>query len=150
MIKNISIILFLLATANIYAQPANKHKEKIKVFKVGFITNQLDLSDKEAQAFWPIYNQYEKDRKKLRKNRIKKSDVETMSDQQLSSLLREMIEKQEQVVALRSQLIEQLKPILPLKKIVKLQIAERQFKKEILRHMNKGQKHKKSRDIPKE
>ena len=33
-------------------------KEKIKALKVAHITNELDLTSKEAQQFWPIYNEF--------------------------------------------------------------------------------------------
>ena len=51
---------------------AQKHdKEKIKALKVAHITEQLDLTAKEAQAFWPVYNANEEAHYKLRDNKVK-------------------------------------------------------------------------------
>jgi hypothetical protein len=33
--------------------------EQFKSQKIAFITEKLNLTPKEAQAFWPVYNQYE-------------------------------------------------------------------------------------------
>ncbi len=35
--------------------------EKIEAAKVAFITKELSLTPKEAQQFFPVYNQYQKD-----------------------------------------------------------------------------------------
>ena len=38
--------------------PRRPTGELIDVYKTGFITRRLNLTTKEAQDFWPIYNQY--------------------------------------------------------------------------------------------
>ena len=65
--KKILIPVFaLLLSVNLYAQKPNK--EKVKALKVAHITEQLDLTAKEAQAFWPVYNTNEEANDKLRDN----------------------------------------------------------------------------------
>ena len=67
--KNILILLILLISSNIYAQPPVKKaemKEKIKSLKISFITENLELTSEEAQQFWPVYNNYESRIIKLR------------------------------------------------------------------------------------
>ena len=41
--------------------------------KIAFITEKLSLTTKEAQSFWPIYNEYSQKIEKLRKT--KRSDL---------------------------------------------------------------------------
>ena len=52
-------ILTLFICFNAYSQRDGKMQERIKAQKVAFITERLDLSSKEAQKFWPIYNAFE-------------------------------------------------------------------------------------------
>lgn len=33
-------------------------KNKIEVLKMGYMTRELNLTPKEAQSFWPVYNNY--------------------------------------------------------------------------------------------
>ena len=40
--------------------------EKIQALKIAFITQKLDLSAAEAEKFWPIYNEYEREINTLR------------------------------------------------------------------------------------
>ncbi len=47
-------------------------KDKIKSLKIAFITERLDLSTKEAQTFWPIYNEYEEKGRRCAKKNVGK------------------------------------------------------------------------------
>lgn len=61
------ILLSLLAsTATIFAQapPENagaKKQEKIQSLYVAFITQKLELTAAEAQVFWPVHNEFDKE-----------------------------------------------------------------------------------------
>lgn len=48
------------------AQPT-EDKEKMQALFVFFVTRQLNLTPEDAQKFWPVYNQYEAESIKLRK-----------------------------------------------------------------------------------
>ena len=48
-------------------------KENVEALKVAFITRHLNLTIEEAQKFWPAYNAYFEDLKKVRKDN--KEDV---------------------------------------------------------------------------
>jgi hypothetical protein len=41
--------------------------ERLESAKIGFLTQKLDLSPREAEKFWPVYNQYQKELKALAK-----------------------------------------------------------------------------------
>lgn len=62
--KKFSIVIITLALClAASAQPADRGKvhEKMQAEKVAYITNELNLSPEEAQAFWPVYNQVQKE-----------------------------------------------------------------------------------------
>ncbi|MGG9961784.1 hypothetical protein [Ferruginibacter sp. SUN106] len=40
---------------------AAKKQEKLQALYVAFITNKLQLSESEAQAFWPVHNEFDKE-----------------------------------------------------------------------------------------
>jgi len=140
-IKHLGLLILLLATTVSFAQPTQKKKEKIKALKIGFITEHLELTPSESEKFWPIYNQFEADRHSLG-NRNSKPNIETMNDAELNQLLQNQLDRQEQIIALKRKLIQDLRPVLPLRKIVKLQFVERKFKRELLHRLgkNKGKK----------
>ena len=58
-------LLYILSVYLLLALPATAqdkaHFEKIEAAKVAFITKELNLTPKEAQQFFPVYNQYRKE-----------------------------------------------------------------------------------------
>ena len=41
--------------------PSDKKTQEIEALKVAFISRDLELTPEEAQKFWPVYNDYEKE-----------------------------------------------------------------------------------------
>ena len=143
LLKHLAIFFLLLATTVTFAQPGPK-KERLKALKIGFFTEHLELTSAESERFWPIYNKFEADTKAIRKNKPKKSEIEGMNDAQLEQLLTDFFKHQDQEVNLKRQLAQDLKGQLPIRKIVKLQFVERQFKRELL-HKIRNKQHRKGK-----
>lgn len=65
--KKLYMILLLgCFTVAVKAQDAepdlsDKKQQDIQALKVAFISKELELTPDEAQKFWPVYNQYEKE-----------------------------------------------------------------------------------------
>jgi len=54
--KKIILVLLIVCglTANSFAQKG----EKMQAIKVAYITREVNLTEDEAQKFWPVYNKY--------------------------------------------------------------------------------------------
>ena len=66
-------------------------QEKIKADKKLLVSENMQLTEKEAKAFWPVYDSYQKDLGKLNERLIKLIDeyaqsYETMTDQAAQGL----------------------------------------------------------------
>lgn len=61
--------LAIMPCMTLMAQPPEKKKTLEAVF-VAYVTRQLNLTPEEAQKFWPIYNQYDAESRKLQSNDI--------------------------------------------------------------------------------
>src|SRR5690606_914681 len=66
----ITACLFLLVTLTTQGQSRQERFEAIENQKTAYITKQLNLTPKEAQRFFPLYNQY---RNEIRSVKQKKS-----------------------------------------------------------------------------
>ena len=51
---------FSFAYAQADEQDAGKRAEKIQALYIAYITQQLNLTEAEAQKFWPLHKQYDK------------------------------------------------------------------------------------------
>jgi hypothetical protein len=144
-----TILLVLFAwSVSLVAQPPGGNKptpsgqERVKVLKVAFITEALNLTQEEAQLFWPIYNEYQDKRDvvraRLAENRKKvKEQAETLTPEELLKLADEEMALRQQDLDLQKEMHEKLKKVLPAKKLALLYVAEEDFKKELLEMLKK-------------
>ncbi|AXG71830.1 hypothetical protein KORDIASMS9_04088 [Kordia sp. SMS9] len=115
-----------------------KIREKIKKLRIAFFTENLDLTEEEAQQFWPVYNAYDDINHKLRiqeLNRIKRNikSNENMSETEATTILDRIQTIESQVYENGVNLIKKLREFLPAIKIIKLKKAERDFNKNLMK-----------------
>ncbi|MDA9339669.1 hypothetical protein N9Q68_01720 [Polaribacter sp.] len=123
------------------AQKRKEHKEKIKLLKISYLTEQLNLTSLEAEKFWPIYNKYTNN---INDYISKKSDA-IRKELKVVKTMDSIGEKKALLLFNFMQYLEgkrfketqnyylKLKSILPIKKILKLQIAEKEFGRKLMR-----------------
>jgi hypothetical protein len=142
--KKIVTILCILGCLNVMGQ-SNDRLERVKALKVAFITEKLDLSAKEAQVFWPIYNKYYDASDEIRKGQRKEYRQNVKKGEKLSDLGDEVSEKfvasflsaEENQLQLKKQLVTDLKPLISSKKVWKLIRAEDEFKQKMIEEYKK-------------
>jgi Spy/CpxP family protein refolding chaperone len=115
--------------------------KEIRSQRVAFISTRLDLTPEEAQAFWPVYNDYSAKKEQAMKQRLHDvfneggKDPMRVSEEEASNLIDEMINEQTRMASLEKEFVGQLRKIISAKKIIKLYSAEHDFKREILNTM---------------
>lgn len=62
----ISVSFLLMLSYFCIAQPPGSRQDNVEILKTAYITRQLNLSQEEAQLFWPVYNNYFAEVKKAR------------------------------------------------------------------------------------
>ncbi len=140
--KNIIFILLLAFTAAAVQAQDQAPKERIEALKISYITRALHLTPKEAQNFWPLYNEYQDKLEVLKKERRAATFEKWRKDRDLSD--REVEEALDQYLAynrkeleLQEEYIEKFKTVLPVKKVAQLIVAEERFKLVLLRELKK-------------
>lgn len=113
-------------------------KDKIKALKVAYITEHLELTSKEAQVFWPIYNKYEDQMNALREKewgeiRRKMRDMDSLSEKEASDLLTSYISLKGDQQKLDKDLYAQLSKALSAKKTFLLIKTEDDFKRQLIK-----------------
>ncbi|GAA3654192.1 sensor of ECF-type sigma factor [Flavivirga jejuensis] len=144
--KIILPILLFFFSLNILAQ---QQREKIKALKISFITEKLDLTEQEAQQFWPVYNNYDKITSKIKYQDIRsvrkeiRNNIDTMTDEKARNLITKLNEAEKTLHKHRMELSSKLLKIISPKKIILLKVAEEDFKRKILDHYKKKEHKKK-------
>ena len=140
----IMMALSLMLSAGLVAQ--DRGKERIKAYRTGYITQELDLSSKEAEKFWPVYNEYDKkifslrvDNMRNERRRIKElGGPEALNDTEASNTLNRMLSSEKEVAKTREDMYKALSKILDPPKLLKLYHAEMNFNKRLLSEYKKG------------
>lgn len=113
-------------------------QEQIESFKIAFFTKNLQLTPEESQAFWPLFNQFEREREKLRdKYNLRGKKLDLMSDAEVEDFVMGQVQMAEDMAKLRRDYVERFKEILPIRKVAKLQQVDTEFKKELLKEIQR-------------
>ena len=132
--------VFCLFTSFVIYGQVGQGREKIKTLKVAFITERLSLTSEEAQVFWPIYNEHEKNTQRIRrKERLeiqsKLMDMDLLTNAEANQLLDELIALEQEKQDLHIEFIDKISQVISPKKTLLLIKAEEDFKRRLLREM---------------
>ena len=118
--------------------------EMIKTKKIAFLTEALNLTSQEAQKFWPVYNELEKERYQLndKKRELEEKSEATkpgMTDAEFRKLATEIAATHGKEGHLVEDYNLKLLNILPAEKVVKLYRAEGKFRGYLMKEFRKIQ-----------
>ena len=132
--KTLIIVLSLFCFVNSYSQ----EDDDITSYKIAFITDRLDLSSKQAQVFWPIYNKHNKRYENLKKNTwspIKDglNKIDKLSEKEAEKLLEDYRLYKKKRLEYREDYIKELLTVISPKKVMQLKKADYDFNRELLK-----------------
>ena len=137
-------IAFFAFSGLVSAQPGPDApgNEKIEALKIAFITNKLKLTPEESQKFWPVFNQYETEKKQLRQSTIGtvkelKEDGD-FTNAEAEQAIAKYVEFKARDLELMKKYIAEFRKILPATKVAKLVTVEEHFKKMLMKQAQQG------------
>jgi len=140
--KNVVLLLMVMVSFIGISQNHKPKKEEIKAQKIAFLTTELNLTEKEAEKFWPIYNEYDAkmiaNRKAHRVLMKKLRNFDELGDDEAYSLSEELLKLEDERTQIRKDYLVKFSKVLGKKKGAKVFYAEEKFKRELLRKIRKG------------
>jgi len=145
LISLLSIFTVSVLVAQERRGPSPEILEKIKTEKISFFTSKLDLTSVEAQAFWPVYNEFEKKRFELQRQihqfeRMPDETITNLSETEIEKMTNNYIDSFEKEALLLKEYNKQFQKILTKKKVLMLYRTENEFRSHLIREYKKGQK----------
>lgn len=141
--KNFIFVFYslLLPAAPVFAQPGPK--KELEAQKVAYITQQLALTTPEAQAFWPLYNEYQQKRDNLKEEQRKlrksiKENFDSMSDKDVETFIDQELDIKQKELDLAKEFHKKMKAVLPMKKVALYYRAVEEFNKTLLDKVKSG------------
>ena len=145
--KIISVLISLalvagMARAQDKQEKKNGHdwREKVRAEQVAFITSELDLSESEAQAFWPVYNDVQKQRREAFKNAGQAFAAlqEGAEGKDADKLLDQYLAAKKAGEKIEADAVVRYKKVLPVSKVAKLLLAEEKFRQKQIHRLGQG------------
>lgn len=133
--------LSIFLSWSLTAQKTNQSREKIKSLKIAYLTEQLNLTSKEAEVFWPIYNAHDEKinalrfaiRKNLKNLREQFLDPNSVSEKKAKSSIDFKLKTDKKILQEQNEFIGKITKILGYKKTIQLQFAEMEFGRNLMR-----------------
>ncbi len=131
--------MLFLQTSNAQ-QTRSELANKIHTQRIAFFTDRMGITSDEAQKFWPIYNEYSEKKVKLltEKNRLTrfyKENSATMTENDIDITINKYVQSSKAETALFEEYSKKFRLVLPATKVMKLYIAEVEFKTQLLKQI---------------
>ena len=147
--KRVSIILMLFFISfGVFAQNRDAMK-KIESARIALITERLGLSPAQAEKFWPVYREYNLERKEIRQEFRKarqKVDMKNLTEEQSKLLVQKSIETKQKELNLEKEYSRRLSDVISTKQLFKLNSAEKDFQQMLLKRIQ-DQRQKQDQDL---
>jgi hypothetical protein len=133
--RHIILVILFIAPAMAFAQTDAK-KDKIDGLRADFIKKKVNLSTKESEAFWPLYNEMndklDAARKTFKSQYNDKTNYDFATDKEAEAYLYAQLLLKQKEYELYKEYYDKFKKILPVKKVAALQRAEEEFRKKLV------------------
>lgn len=106
-------------------------RDKVRAEQVAHITSDLDLTEAEAQKFWPVYNDVQAKRREVYKGSFEamkslKEKIDAKAD--VSNELDKYLEAKKNIEEFDRNAVKEYKRVLPTEKVAKLILSEEKFR----------------------
>lgn len=133
---------FMLTSANAANNSQGDWKQRIMSEKIAFLTIEMGITPAEAQAFWPVYNQVDKERDQAMREvfqsfkALEDAVSAGKSEKEISKLLDTYLDALEQQGKIESQASAKYEKVLSVEKLAKLYVGEEKFRRQQVRRLH--------------
>jgi len=142
----IFIYLMALSLSVISQRPEQGDLKKIEAARIALITERLELTPEQAEKFWPIYREFDKQRKEIgleyhttRKN----FDPNQATEEENKKMLELANSVKEQQLKLEQEYAQRLLKVITPRQLNNLRRAESDFKEMLLKRIRSGRMNRK-------
>ena len=141
--KGLILITIVLTFTNMRLHAQNPNLEKFSTYKIGFFTKKMNLTSQEAEKFWPVYNDFQKQKNLIQRDKIMlirdfNQNESALNDSQLTEMGDRLIKNISDETSLAVAFHKKIRELLPPAKVLKYYQAENQYKIQLLRELQEN------------
>lgn len=135
------LVLLMPAFTGIMAQQTDKQfVNKIQTQRIAFFSQRMGITPAEAEKFWPVYNEYTQKKNTIvaEKNKLTKfysTNSATMTENDVDVVIQKYVSLSKQETDLFEEYNKKFRSFLPAQKVMKLYLAEFEFKEWLLKQI---------------
>ncbi len=116
----------------------DRRDERLAQYRAEVFSRVLKLTSEEAQGFWPLYNEFLDKREQLQQEYKPLKQEDQMSDNEVEEHIKRYFERKQRDLDLEKDLNQKLRKVLPLRKIAKIPMAEREFREALIKKLQEN------------
>ena len=122
----------------------NGWRERVRSEKVAFLTQEIDLTESEAQVFWPIYNEIQKAQRESFETTQKAYDAmakgvaDGKTGKEMEKLVNAYIDARDKNAGIETKYMNKLLKALPAEKVARYYVAEEKFRHQQIGRLGNG------------
>lgn len=115
------------------ADDINAVREALRAQKMDLVTKNMELTESEAKAFWPVYEEYQAEQKLIGDRMVKLIETygivhKVMTDETAANMLKELMSIQADRVKLQEKYLPRFEKVLPMTKVARYYQIENKFR----------------------
>lgn len=121
----------------VFAQNKEAMK-KIESARIALITERLGLTPEQAEKFWPVYREYNLERREIRKEfREVRQDVDmnNLTEEQSQQLVKKSMDLKQKQLNLEKEYSHRMSDVISIQQLFKLKNAEKDFQQMLLKRI---------------
>lgn len=148
--KFLCIALISLLAISVFGQSQRRPFERVHAAKVAYITDRIQLTRTQAEHFWPVYNEFERDRIAIRKKYFI-AENETNTDKGNNNYpdantarqsVEDNLDFQQEELDLKKKYKDEFLRIISAQQLTMLYKAEREFRQLLMQRLREKHNHR--------
>ena len=120
----------------------SKSWEVMQAYKISYLENNMNLTEEEAERFWPLYHEFERKKKRVFKEMFElfpqKDEVDTISDEKIEEIIKKKLDYDQELLDLEKGFYDDLFKTIPVRKIGEYFKGEKEYKRHLIGRMPPG------------
>jgi len=141
-------LITFLGLSQVVAQNKEAIK-KIESARIALITDRLGLTPKQAERFWPLYNEFSKQKREIRQEVTtvrKQMDPKTITEKQSEELMDLQFDAKQKELNLEKEYTGRLRSVISSQQLFFLRKAENDFKRMLLQRIEQRRRQQINRE----
>ena len=134
-----AIIFFMLTSLFFSAFAQDKEAmKKIESARIALITERLGLSPEQAEKFWPVYREYNLERRQIReefRDTRRNVDMADLTEEQSQKMMQKAMDLKQRELNLEKEYSRRLSEVISTQQLFKLKNAEKDFQQMLLKRI---------------